>query len=151
MDGYTAYKERAITRAYVTRGHVAGLRSTGHRLRQQATFRGCVLFWSCFRIIMASGVGDVIPALTLWFLHHALFLHSSCCMRNNWPKDRAFTWVGIMKRVRVRFQLEPASCQEKICDEGGLPISLSPPPGLPSPVPLHSMQRSYFQSRKPKT
>ena len=24
---------------------------------------------------MASGVGDVIPTLTLWFLHHALFLH----------------------------------------------------------------------------
>ena len=62
LDGYTAYEERAITRAYVTRGHVAGLRSNGHRLRQQATFRGRVLF---SRIIMASGVGDdVIPTLT---------------------------------------------------------------------------------------
>ena len=37
---HTAYRERAITRAYVTRGHVAGFCSTGHRLRQQATFRG---------------------------------------------------------------------------------------------------------------
>ena len=46
--------------------------------RAQATPTGhiswpCLLFWSCFRIIMASGVSDVIPALTLWFLHHALF------------------------------------------------------------------------------
>ena len=149
MDGYTAYNERAITRAYVTRGHVAGLRSTGHRLRQQATFRGCVLFWSCFRIIMASGVGDVIPALTLWFLHHALIPHLSCCKRNNWPKDRAFAWVGIMRRVRVMFQCVPASCLEKIWDEGGLPNSLSLPPGLPYPVPVHSMQRSNWQSRQP--
>ena len=44
-------------------------------------FGGCVLF--CCRIIMASGVGDVISALTLSFLHHALFLHLSCCKRNN--------------------------------------------------------------------
>ena len=118
MNGSTAYDERAITRAYVTKGHVAGIRSTGHRLHWQATFGRWVLFCCC-GIIMASGGSDVILALTLWS-PRPVSTSDLHMRRNNGHKDKAFAWVRIMGTDRMRSQCLLVSCEEKIWDEGEL-------------------------------